>query len=140
MTGKTAWEMILHDDFDPEYEAFSEDEKDALLAAMEAVELAGPQTGRPHVDTLNGSKHANMKEMRYKVGNGTQIWRAAFAFDPQKKGIVLVAADKQGISADKFYKALIKKADERFDKHLARLKKAKDAAKSGTPTKTSRGK
>lgn len=36
------------------------------------IELGGPKTG-PHVDTLNGSKHANMKELRFKAHNGSEI-------------------------------------------------------------------
>ncbi len=72
--------------------------------------------GRPHVDTLNASKHANMKELRFDADNG--VWRVAFAFDPQREAILLVAGDKSGVSQRKFYKKLIKTADARFDKHL----------------------
>ena len=73
----------------------------------------------PQVDTLNGSRHANMKEMRFGVANGE--WRLAFAFDPKRRAILLIAGDKSGSSARRFYRALIRKADERFDRHLARL-------------------
>ena len=73
------------------------------------------------VDTLNGSRHANMKELRFTADGG--VWRVAFAFDPKRKAILLVAGDKSGISERRFYKQLIKKAGERFDTHLDRLKK-----------------
>lgn len=89
------------------------------------IELAGPKTRRPHVDTLNGSKHANMEELRFKAHNGSEIWRAAFAFDPQRKAYVLVASDKQGQDEATFYKALINTADKRFDAHLKKLAKDK---------------
>jgi hypothetical protein len=36
---------------------------------------------RNHADTLKGSKHANMKELRFEASGGE--WRAAFAFDPK---------------------------------------------------------
>ena len=49
------------------------------------------------------------------------MWRVAFAFDPKRKAILLVAGDKSGGSEKRFYKQLIAKADERFDAHLARL-------------------
>ena len=81
----------------------------------------GPQLGRPRVDTLKGSSHANMKELRFDATDG--VWRVAFAFDPKRKAILLVAGDKSGGSEKKFYRELIRKADERFDAHLARLKK-----------------
>ena len=73
------------------------------------------------VDTLNGSRYANMKELRFSVADGE--WRLAFAFDPARKAVLLVAGDKSGGSAKHFYRALIRRADERFDRHLARLAK-----------------
>ena len=79
----------------------------------------GPQLGRPRVDTLNGSRHANMKELRFSTADGE--WRVAFAFDPRRKAILPVAGDKSGGSENRFYRELIRKADERFDAHLARI-------------------
>ena len=73
------------------------------------------------MDTMNGSRHANMKELRFSAADGE--WRVAFAFDPKRKAIVLVAGDKSGVSEKRLYRALIRKADDRFTAHLARLKK-----------------
>jgi hypothetical protein len=69
----------------------------------------GPQLGRPRVDTLNGSRHANMKELRFSAADGE--WRVAFAFDPRRKAILLVAGDKSGGSEKRFYRELIRKAE-----------------------------
>ncbi len=71
------------------------------------------------MDTLNGSRHANMKEIRFSAAGGE--WRVAFAFDPVRRAMLLVAGDKSGGSGRRFYRELIRKADERFDRHLARL-------------------
>ena len=71
------------------------------------------------MDTLNGSRHANMKEMRFSAADGE--WRLAFAFDSARNAVLLVAGDKSGGSARHFYRTLVRKADERFDRHLARL-------------------
>ena len=137
MTAAEKWEMQLDDAFQLEFDAFAPDVRDALLAAAKSVEIAGPKTGRPHVDTLQGSKHHNMKELRFAAMNGTQIWRAAFAFDPARTGTILVAADKQGTDEKRFYKKLIKTADQRFDKHLAKLAEVeKERRHSVTPGKT----
>jgi hypothetical protein len=81
----------------------------------------GPQLGRPRVDTLKGSRHANMKELRLSAADGE--WRVAFAFDPKRSAILLVAGDKSGVSEKRFYRELIRKADEGFDAHLLWLKK-----------------
>ena len=83
----------------------------------------GPQLGWPRVDTLKDSRHANMKELRFSAADGE--WRVAFAFDTKRKAILLVAGDKSGGSEKRFYRGLIRKADDRFEAHLARLKKEK---------------
>ncbi|MCY1557444.1 putative toxin HigB2 [compost metagenome] len=97
--------------------------QDELLAQLTVLARFGPELGRPQVDTLNGSKHANMKELRFKADDG--VWRVAFAFDPERKAVLLVGGDKSGSSEKKFYKGLIKSADARFDRHLGLLKKGK---------------
>jgi hypothetical protein len=61
-----------------------------------------------------------MKELRFSAADGE--WRVAFAFDPGRKAVLLVAADKAGTSQKRFYRELIRKADDRFDAHLARLR------------------
>lgn len=94
--------------------------QDELLAQAKLLEVFGPELGRPRVDTLKGSSHANMKELRFKAENG--VWRVAFAFDPKRRAILLVAGDKSGVGEKRFYRQLIKKADKRFDAHLDRLK------------------
>ncbi len=115
-----SWNVEFHPLFAQEYKAFSKLIKKALFAEIEFLEQRGPQLGRPAVDTLKGSKHNNMKELRFDADNG--VWRIAFAFDPDRKAILLVAGDKSGVSSSRFYKQLIKKADIRFDEHLQRLK------------------
>lgn len=85
------------------------------------LEQFGPQLGRPYVDTLKGSRHANMKELRFDAGNG--VWRVAFAFDPKRNAVLLVAGDKSGGGEKRFYRELIANADERFGENLARTKK-----------------
>lgn len=47
--------------FQVEFDALAEEVQDELLAEALYVERFGPQTARPHVDTLKGSDFANMK-------------------------------------------------------------------------------
>jgi hypothetical protein len=94
--------------------------QDELLAHIAVLETFGPQLGRPRVDTLNGSRHKNMKELRFDADNG--VWRFAFAFDPKRTAIVLCGGDKSGGSERRFYRQLIAKADGRLDAHIADLK------------------
>lgn len=117
------WEVELHEAFEAEVLGFESDVRTELLAAAKLLIDYGPNLGRPHADTLKGSKHANMKELRFEASYGE--WRAAFAFDPERKAIVLVAGDKSGGSQKRFYKQLIAKADLRFSAHLESLKSGK---------------
>jgi hypothetical protein len=122
-----SWEVLFHEEFEPEFDELARDVQDELLARAGVLEEFGPSLGRPAVDTLKGSDHANMKELRFDADDG--VWRVAFAFDPKRKAILLVAGDKSGGSEDKFYKRLIAKADKRFGDHLARLKEAEEEAR-----------
>ena len=115
------WSIEFVDEFASDVKAMSRKVRTELLAHARLLEQRGPLLGRPHADTLNGSRHANMKELRFNADGG--VWRVAFAFDPKRKGILLVAGDKSGGSESRFYKRLIATADKRFDEHLARLKK-----------------
>ena len=116
-----SWTVEIGDEFEPEFNELQEDVRTELLALSRLLQQFGPQLGRPRVDTLNGSRHANMKELRFSAADGE--WRVAFAFDRTRSAILLVAGDKSGVSKKNFYKRLIAKADERFDAHLSRLKK-----------------
>ena len=113
-----SWTVLFDDDFAEEISRLSDEVRMELRARIVLLRKLGPQLGRPHADTLTGSKHANMKELRFKAGNG--VWRIAFAFDPKRSAILLVAGDKSGVSERRFYKNLIEVADRRFDAHLSR--------------------
>jgi hypothetical protein len=115
------WLVEIGDEFKPEFFALHEDVQTELLTLGRLLQQFGPQLGRPRVDTLHGSDHANMKELRFSAADGE--WRVAFAFDPKRNAILLVAGDKSGGSEKRFYRELIRKADGRFHAHLARLKK-----------------
>jgi hypothetical protein len=121
------WIVLFHDEFEPEFDELPTEVQDELYAEAGFVELFGPETGRPHVDTLNDSRYANMKELRFEAADGE--WRVAFAFDPKRRAILLVAADKTGVSEKKFYKRLIAKADTRYERHLAKLKQEEKRTK-----------
>jgi len=115
-----AWTVAFHEGFETEFDALAVEVQDELLARAKLLEEFGPTLGRPWVDTLKGSKHTNMKELRFDALDG--VWRVAFAFDPQRQAILLVAGDKSGMSQQLFYRRLLMKADSRFDAHLAKLK------------------
>lgn len=117
------WTVLLHDDFADELTALDEELQDELLAHAKLLAEFGPNLGRPTVDTLKGTSHANMKEMRFNwMGD---VWRVAFAFDPKRQAVLLVGGDKSGADQKRFYKRLISVANTRYSQHLAALNDAK---------------
>jgi hypothetical protein len=82
------------------------------------LEQRGPYLGRPYVDTVKGSRHANMKELRSQAGG--EPLRTFFAFDPRRCAILLIGGDKTG--KPRFYRRMIPMADELYDEYVRELK------------------
>ena len=115
------WEVEFTDDFEKWWETLDLAEQESLVASVELLRQLGPQLGRPHADTLNGSRHSNMKELRTQH-QGRPL-RTLFAFDPRRCAILLIGGDKTG---DKhFYDRMIPWADQLYDEHLEQLRKEK---------------
>ena len=114
-----AWTVEFTDEFETEFDALPVPVQDEFLAQAKVLEQFGPKTGRPRVDTLAGSRLANLKELRFDADGG--VWRVAFAFDPRRRAVLLVAGDKSGGSEKRFYNRLIRLAEKRYAAHLARL-------------------
>lgn len=126
------WAVLFHDAFEAELQGLPTALQDELLAHALLLREFGPNLGRPTVDGLKASRHANMKELRF--GWEGEVWRVAFAFDPKRQAILLVGGDKAGADQRRFYKRLINIADARFDEHLAELKETLKERKHGKET------
>jgi hypothetical protein len=113
------WVVVFEDSFDAEFQGMPEGLQDEILAHALLLKDFGPNLGRPTVDTLKGSKHSNMKELRFNWKGG--VWRIAFAFDPQRQAVLLTAADKSGSDQKRVYRTLIALADRRYDRYLLDL-------------------
>lgn len=115
------WKILFHPKFKLEFDRLPLAVQNELLAKLAPLARFGPAMGRPEVGTLAGSKYANLKELRFHAANG--VWRVAFAFDPKRSAVILIAGDKAGVSEAAFYRTLIKKAEARLNEHLETLKK-----------------
>ncbi len=100
-----------------------QDDYDLVVAALEVLQEEGPMLGRPLVDTLVGSRHRNMKELRPGSRGRSEV-RMLFAFDPRRRAIMLVAGDKAG-NWRRWYTKNIAIADDRLDEHLQDLRRRK---------------
>lgn len=118
---RVKWTVEIADAFEPEMWTLHEDVRTEILALAIVLEQFGPQLGRPRVGTLKGSRHANMKELRFSAAGGE--WRVAFAFDRRAGGDFTSSRKQIGRESKTFLPRTIRKANERFDAHLARMGK-----------------
>ncbi|MCV7050562.1 type II toxin-antitoxin system RelE/ParE family toxin [Mycobacterium heidelbergense] len=120
-------------------DALDDDEYDNLIAALEQLEEHGPVTRRPFVDTIEGSKHPNMKELRPRATKAGAYIRVLFAFDIRSRAIMLIAGDKAG-NWSKWYAKHIPIADDLFTAHQKGLHREEAEATKAMNPKARKGK
>ena len=129
---KVVWQIESTEEFDDWLEQQDASDQDHIVAMLRHLEREGPSLGRPSVDTINGSKHPNMKELR------PGSMRILFAFDPRRSAILLLGGDKTN-RWSVWYVENIPRADALYDRHLEQL--ARQAGTSpGVERRTRRGK
>ena len=121
------WDVEFHPDCERWADKLPQDDAEALLAAIRVVRDHGPNLGRPLVDTVKGSRHPNMKELRPGSTGRTEI-RVLFAFDRRRAAILLLGGDKSG-DWSRWYPRNIPIADDRFDEHQRALVKKTSRAR-----------
>lgn len=113
-----AWDVEYTDEFESWWASLTVEEQADLDASVELLGTHGPQLGRPHVDTIKGSKHFNMKELRTQ-SHGKPL-RTLFAIDLRRTAILLIGGDKTGDA--RFYDRMVPIADRLFDDYLEEIK------------------
>lgn len=111
------WKVEYTDELGEWIGTLSKPQLQALIAAVDQLEARGPALGRPLADTVKGSRHANMKELRPPRTN----LRVLFAFDPRRMAILLIGGDKTGRWRE-FYATMIPVADDLYDEHLDEIR------------------
>lgn len=119
MEAGKAWSIEITDEYFDWFGGLREEQQDALRADIALLEQMGPHLGRPYVDSLKGSKHSNMKELR--TMSGRRHLRTFFAFDPRRTAILLIGGDKTGDKG--FYRRMLPVADRLLDDYLAEIRK-----------------
>ena len=115
------WQVEYTDQFEQWWDQLSMEEQAAIDVTVEVLQERGPGLGRPFVDTVKGSRHANMKELRPRGG----FIRILFAFGPRRMAILLVGGDKRNRWSS-WYKEMIPVADRLFDEHLETLQREEE--------------
>ncbi len=126
-----AWEVEFHPACERWADALDQADAEALLAGVRVLRGVGPTLGRPLVDTIVGSRHKNMKELRPGSTGRSEI-RVLFAFDRTRKAVLLVGGDKSNDWSG-WYDLNIPIADDRLDEHQAMTKKRQE---TNPPEKT----
>jgi len=113
------WVVEMTDEFAAWWETLTESEQESFQVGIELLREMGPALGRPYADTVKGSKHANLKELRTQH-QGRPL-RTFFAFDPRRVALLLIGGDKTGDK--RFYDRMIRLADALLEDHLNNLKR-----------------
>ena len=99
--------------------SLKENLQDAIRDDIATLERMGPSLGRPFVDSVKGSRHQNMKELR--TMHARRHVRSFFAFDPRRSAILLLGGDKTGDK--RFYDRMLPRADRLYDEYLQEIRK-----------------
>lgn len=113
------WEIFLTEEVEQFLDTLYDSDRASHRLVNEAIlilERNGPMEGRPLVDTLSGSKLANLKELRPGSTRQTEI-RILFAFDPWRAAVLLVAGDKAG-RWKRWYAEAIPRAEKLYQDYL----------------------
>src|ERR1700683_5596769 len=113
-----SWEVEVSDEFRDWYEDLSLEEQDSVIYSVDVLRYGGPDVGRPHVDSVKGSRHSNMKELR--VQHRGHPFRILFAFDPRRMSYLILAGDKTG--DPRWYETSVPRADAIYDRHLLEIR------------------
>ena len=113
------WGVEYTDQFEEWWNGLDSAEQEDVAAKVGLLEECGPALGRPHVDTIRGSRYPNMKELI--VQHAGRPYRILFAFDPRRSAILLIGGDKTG--RDRWYEEYVPRADRLYDQHLETLRR-----------------
>ena len=113
-----AWRIEGTDEFQEWFAGLNSAERISVAAKIELLEAKGPSLGRPHADTLKGSKLSHLKELR--IQHAGDPYRVIFAFDPRRTAILLLGGRK---ADSKWYKTAIPAAERIYEQYLDEIKK-----------------
>lgn len=111
------WDVEYTDEFGAWWDGLDPSDQNRIAAYILLLQEYGPALGRPEADTLRGSRHANMKELR-----PLPSIRVLFAFDPRRVAILLIGGDKKNRWSE-WYREMIPVADRLYDEYLDELRR-----------------
>lgn len=110
----TPWEVEYTDQFGVWWDTLDDETQRDVDSIVRVLKQRGPALTRPYSDAVKGSRHPNLRELR--VQSKGRPLRVFYAFDPRRSAILLIGGDKTG--DPRFYKRLVRAADQLYDDHL----------------------
>jgi hypothetical protein len=117
---KGPWHVVTTRAFDGWFRGLEAEPATQVAAAKLRVSIVGPTLGRPRVDSIKGSRVHNLKELRVQDGV-----RVLFAFDPNRRAVMLVGGNKTG-TWERWYRKMMPVAERLYADHLRSLGKGSD--------------
>lgn len=115
-----SWNILLQEPVVEWISSLTQEEQKKIAFVLELLKLEGPQLSRPYADVIQGSRLANLKELR--VQSKQAVFRLFFVFDPVRQAIVLCGGDKKGKNEKLFYKTMIELAEKNYLAYLQRFR------------------
>jgi len=111
------WEILVTDEYEGWFLSLTEAEQIDVQAMVDVLEIKGPNLGRPHADTIKGTRKVkNLKELF--VQHAGKPYRVFYAFDPKRRAVLLCGGRKDGAKDKQFYKQMVPLAEAEFSDHL----------------------
>lgn len=112
-----AWEVLYTDEFEGWWNDLTEGQQADIATRVDLLAEIGPNLGRPSVDSIKGSRHRNMKELRVSKGGAIRV---LFVFDSLRRAVLLLGGNKTGRWSE-WYREAIPRADDLYDEYLVEI-------------------
>lgn len=113
-----AWSIEGTDEFQAWFAGLTSAERVTVAGKITLLEEKGPSLGRPHADTLKGSRVPNLKELI--IQHAGDPYRVIFVFDPRRTAILLLGGRK---SDEKWYKTAVPRAERIYKQYVDEITK-----------------
>jgi len=111
-------EVITTDEFAAWYGELNDADTEAVTRVVDLLEARGVTLGFPYSSDSRGSRYP-LRELRVQA-EGRPL-RILYAFDPKRQAVLLLGADKTGMSDDRFYRRSVPHAEALWEEYLQEM-------------------
>ncbi len=98
-------------------------ERARVFAYLDILEEQGTGLSGKYSSGIKGAKHTAMRELRCQID--ARPFRIFYIFDLNRNAVVLIGGDKTGKNQDRWYREMVRKADEIYERYAAMQKSQK---------------